>query len=85
MFKGIHCYKHSNVLKETNFSLDKEGYLYTITYDALPNSFIDLNVSLKWKHRKSKELGTCSLACNTLRGRRACWSYGMGLERMTNT
>jgi hypothetical protein len=34
--------------------------------DALPSFLIDSNVNLKWKQRKSKELGTHSLACNTL-------------------
>jgi hypothetical protein len=35
--------------------------------DAFPSSLIDSNMSLKWKQRKSKELGTNSLAHNTLR------------------
>jgi len=34
--------------------------------DALPSFLIDSNVSLKWKHWKSKELGTRSLAHSTL-------------------
>jgi len=34
--------------------------------DAFPNSLIDSNVNLKWKQQKSKKLGACSLACNTL-------------------
>jgi hypothetical protein len=51
--------------------------------DAIPNSLIDSNESLKWKQWKGKELGhTPWLA--TLRGRRACWSSGMGLKGMTS-
>jgi len=34
--------------------------------DVLPSSLMDLNVSLNWKHRKSKELGISSLARSTL-------------------
>jgi hypothetical protein len=34
--------------------------------DAPPSSLIDSNVSLKLKHRKSKELGARSLTCSTL-------------------
>jgi hypothetical protein len=34
--------------------------------DTLSSSLIDSNVSLKWKQQKSKELGTRSLAHNTL-------------------
>jgi len=34
--------------------------------DALLSSLIDSNVNMRWKQRKSKELGTCSLAHNTL-------------------
>jgi hypothetical protein len=35
-------------------------------FDAFPNSLIDSNVSLKWKQRKSKKLGTHSLVRSTL-------------------
>jgi len=49
--------KKSNVLpNNTNFG------------DALPSSLKDSNVSLKWKQWKSKELGTCSMACSILKG-----------------
>jgi hypothetical protein len=34
--------------------------------DVLPSSLIDSNVSLRWKQQKNKELGTRSLARNTL-------------------
>jgi hypothetical protein len=37
-----------------------------IKIDMLPSSLIDSNVSLMWKQRKNKELGTHFLACSTL-------------------
>jgi hypothetical protein len=48
--------------------------------NAFPTSFIDSNVSLKWKQWKCKELGTffCS---QHFGGRGACWSYGMGTKK----
>jgi hypothetical protein len=36
----------------------------------------------KWKIAEEEGIGTRSLAHNTLRGRGACWSSGMGLGRI---
>jgi hypothetical protein len=49
--------------------------------DAFPNSLINSNVSLKWKQRKSKELGTLP-GSQHFGVRRVCWSFGMGLGIM---
>jgi hypothetical protein len=54
-------------------------------YDhAFPSSWIDSNVSLKWKQWKSQE---CTLpGSHHFEGARgACWSSEMGLGRMTST
>jgi hypothetical protein len=45
----------------THSSLDS-SILKFFPSDVLPSSLIDSNVSLKWKQRKNKELGTRSLA-----------------------
>jgi hypothetical protein len=36
----------------------------------------------KYKIAEGRGVGARSLAHNTLRGRRACWSSGMGLRRV---
>jgi hypothetical protein len=41
-----------------------------------------LKCESKWKTTKKGGVGARSLAHNTLRGRRACWSSGMGLGRI---
>ncbi len=46
--------------------------------DALPNSLIDSIVSPKVKMSEKEGIGVRSLACSTLRVRRACWSSGIG-------
>jgi hypothetical protein len=55
--------------------------------DAFPSFWIDSNVSLKWKQRKSQKLGHIPWLA-TLggggQGRGACWSSKMGLGRMTS-
>jgi hypothetical protein len=52
--------------------------------DALPSSLIDSNVSLRWKQRKSKELGYIPLAHNTLGVEGCAGALGWGLGRMIN-
>jgi len=42
--KGIHCWKQSNVLKKTNLSFNKEGYLYIVTY--LLSKFICIHANI---------------------------------------
>jgi hypothetical protein len=42
--------------------------IVVFTQDTFPSSLRHSNVSLRWKHRKSKELGTCSLIHNILKG-----------------
>jgi hypothetical protein len=41
-----------------------------------------LKCESKWKTTKGGRVGARSLAHNTLRGRGACWSSGMGLRRV---
>jgi len=36
----------------------------------------------KYKTTEGGAVGACSLTHNTLRGRGACWSFGMGLGRV---
>jgi hypothetical protein len=48
--------------------------------DVLPSSLIGSNVSLKWKHQKSKELGTFP-GSQHFGGRGAWWSFGMGTRK----
>jgi hypothetical protein len=49
--KGIHCYKQSNVLKKTNLSFNKEGYLYTTTY--LLSKFIRIHAKIHFQIYKA--------------------------------
>jgi hypothetical protein len=49
---------------------------------STPNSSKDPNVGPSRKQRKKNGVEVRSLAHNTLRGRRACWSSGMGLGRV---
>jgi hypothetical protein len=58
---------------------------YTIILDTLPSFLIDSNVSLKCKQQKSNELGDTFPGSQHFRGRGACWSFRMGLGRMTST
>jgi len=51
--QGIHCCKQNNVLKKTNLSFDKEGYLYTITY--LLSKFICIHAKIHFQ--------TCKTIC----------------------
>jgi hypothetical protein len=48
--------------------------------DALPSFLIDSNVNLRWKQRKSKELGTL-FGSQHFGGRGACWSSEMGIRK----
>ncbi len=41
-------------------------FYHHTTPNVLPSSSIDSNVSMEWKQRKCKELGTHSLAHSTL-------------------
>jgi hypothetical protein len=41
-----------------------------------------LKCESKWKTVEEGGVETCSLAHNTLRGRGACWSFGMGLGKI---
>jgi hypothetical protein len=54
------------------------------TFNAPPSSLMDSNVSSNWKQRKSKELGHIPWLIALWRGRRACWSSGMGVGRVTS-
>jgi len=51
--------------------------------DTLPNFLMDSNVSLNGKQWKSKESGHALWLATLWRGKGACWSFGMGLGRMT--
>ncbi len=44
-----------------------------------------LKCESKMKTTEKSKVAACSLACSTLRGKRACWSFEMGLGRMTTT
>jgi hypothetical protein len=48
---------------------------------ALSSSLIDSNVSLRLKQQKDAKLGTFPDSQH-FRGRRACWSSGMGLRKV---
>jgi len=50
--------------------------------DALPTPQRGSNVSPSRKTAEEGGVGAHSLAHNTLKGRRACWSSGMGLGRV---
>jgi hypothetical protein len=52
--------------------------------DVLPNSLMDSNVNLNWKQQKSEESQHAPWFVTFWRGRGACWSFGMGLWRMTS-
>jgi hypothetical protein len=56
-----------------------------ISYDAPLGSSIDSKCESEMKTAEEQGVGAHSLARSTLRGRRACWSSGMGLGRMTST
>jgi hypothetical protein len=52
-----------------------------MTHPKLPNG---LKCESKLKTVEKQGVEARSLARSTLRGRRACWSFGMGLRRVTN-
>jgi hypothetical protein len=62
--------KSYNLVKDDGLSLTHSQLL-----EGLKSEF-------KYKTAKGEKVGAHSLAHNTLRGRRACWSSGMGLERV---
>jgi hypothetical protein len=49
-----------------------------------PKLFNGFKCESKLKIVEKQRIGAHSLACNTLRGRRACWSSEMGLGRVTS-
>jgi hypothetical protein len=48
-------------------------------HDAPPNYSRDPNVGPKMKQWKKKKVGSTFPISQHFRGRRACWSFGMGL------
>ncbi len=48
-------------------------------------SLINSKCESKVKTTKEQEVGACSMAHSTLKGRGACWNSRMGLGRMTST
>jgi hypothetical protein len=54
-----------------------------IPCDALPSSLIDSNVSLKWNNKRVRSWGTFP-SKQHFGGRGVCWSFRMGLGRMTS-
>ncbi len=54
------------------------------TYRHTPKLLNGLKCESKLKATKKQGVGPCSLACNILKGRGACWNSGMGLGRMTS-
>jgi len=53
--------------------------------DTPPGSLIDSKCEFEVKITEEQGVEACSLAHNTLRGRGVCWSFRMGLGRMTST
>jgi hypothetical protein len=53
--------------------------LYRMTHSQL---FEGLKSESKYKIAEGERVGARSLVHNTLRGRGACWSFGMGLGRV---
>jgi hypothetical protein len=66
------------ILRSIYWNGDKEAVNVTMTHSQLLEG---LKCESKWKTVEGG-VGTRSLAHNTLRGRGACWSSGMGLGRV---
>jgi len=73
--------KSERKVKEWTLTLPMEPPLWEfgMTHSQL---FERLKCESKWKTTKDGGVRTRSLAHNTLRGRGACWSSGMGLRRI---
>jgi hypothetical protein len=54
-------------------------------FDTPPSSLIDPQCEYEVNIAEEQGIGACSMARSILRSRGACWSSGMGLERMTST
>jgi len=67
------------ILRSIYWNGDKEAVNVTMTHSQLLEG---LKCESKWKTVEEGGVGTRSLAHNTLRGRGACWSSGMGLGRV---
>jgi len=50
-----------------------------------PKFLVRLKCESKVKTSEESGVGACSLACSIFGGRGACWSFGMGLGRVTST
>jgi hypothetical protein len=56
-----------------------------MTIDVFPKLLDKLNCEFEVKQWKNKELGDTFCGSQHLGGKRACWSSGKGLGRLTNT
>jgi len=60
-------------------SLNKESFPWSLMHSQLLKG---PKCGSKWNTTEERGVGACSLAHNILRGRGACWSFGMGLGRV---
>jgi hypothetical protein len=80
--RKLHLVRQLNVLQQMPSAPFFKPSFVNI-YDTLPSSLIDSNVSLKWNIGRVRNCGTLPNS-QDFGGRRASWSFGMGLGRMTS-